>query len=757
MLESRLTWPGIVWFGALASSAYAQTPASDVAPDQLAEVVVTATRRAESAQDIPISITAISAQELASAGVKDTLGLVGLTPNLSEQGSFGRTEPSFFIRGIGTTQFNPNTNSKVGIYVDDVYLESPAVQGAQLFDIDQVEIARGPQGTLFGQNTTAGLMRAITNKPKIGDGFSADTEVTAGSYNQLDPKATVEFDTGDTSAARLSVSDQNRDGTQYNSFLGGRDGRTDALAWRALWLWKPASDLELLLNVHGSRDRSDLTPYKQVGLVNPATGGPCAKPGLGSGCTDFFGYADTTNYHHGAWDIPHQNNWVDAFGTSVTLNWKLPAFTLTSVTSYEQNTLRILEDTDASPNDVLSGSYYGNPRQTSEEIRLTSPEQRLSWIAGLYYFQEDLNSSVAYSAPGFGPSVFTGTSGDLEGVGQLSSLTTHSYAGFGNLDFAATDRLKLSLGLRLTHETKNLTYDAYIDNINSFPPNSFINGPIIANSAIVQTIDFPASKSWNNVSGRGSISYNISDGVLAYTSIAHGFNSGNYNGGAFFDQSQATLVNPETLTSYEIGLKTELTRQLRFNIDAFYYDFKNQQVFVLATGTGNTPFQQLSNAAASSIYGGEAELAWKPLSGLQIQIGAGFTESRFDSFISPLGGNYTGNTLPSAPTTNINGMIQYEIPVSAGTMTFEFDGKYQSAEFFSVNNDPILRQDGYTLMNSRISFTTLKDRLTVSGWARNLGNKSYLVGAYDVSSFGFDEYVVGDPRTFGVTVQYRIR
>ena len=575
MFESRLPWLAILLLGA--SSTYAETTVADTGADQLTELVVTATRRAESAQDVPVSITAITAAELASAGVTNTLDLVGLTPNLSEQGSFGRTEPSFFIRGIGTTQFNPNANSKVGVYVDDVYLNSPAVQGAQLFDIDQVEIARGPQGTLFGQNTTAGLMRAITNKPKIGDGFSADTELTAGSYNQLDPKATVEFDTGETSAARLSVSDQNRDGTQYNSHLGTRDGRTDALAWRALWLWKPADDIDVLLNVHGSRNRSDLTPYKQVGLVNPATGGPCAAPGLGSGCTDFFGYADTTNYHQGAWDIPHQHDWVDSFGTSVTLNWKLPAFTLTSVTSYEQNTLRILEDTDASPNDVLSGSYYGNPRQTSEEIRLTSPEQRLRWIAGLYYFQEDLNSSVAYSAPGFGPSVFTGTSGDLEGLGQLSTLTTHSYAGFGNLDFAATERLKLSLGLRLTHETKDLTYDAYIDNINNFVPNSFINGPIIATSAIAQTIDYPASKSWNNVSGRGSLSYTVTDGVLAYASIARGFNSGNYNGGAFLVQGNASLVNPETLTSYEVGLKTELTRQLRFNIDAFYYDFRNQR------------------------------------------------------------------------------------------------------------------------------------------------------------------------------------
>jgi len=743
----------------LASGAYAQqsSSAADTTSDQLSEVVVTATRRAESAQSVPLSITALSAEDLANIGATQTRDLVELAPNLSEQGSFGRTDPSFFIRGVGSTQFNPNSNSKVGVYLDDVYLNSPAVQGSQLFDIDRIEVARGPQGTLFGQNTTGGMVRAIANKPTIGGGFTADTSATAGSYNELDAQAAIGFDSGETSAARLAVIDEHRDGTQYNTFLHTRDGRTDALAWRAQWLLKPGSDVDLLVSAHGSRDRSDLVPYKQLGLINPATGGRCPAPALGSGCTDILGYADTANYHQGEWDIPHQASWVDSLGSSATLNWHLPQFTLTSVTAYEHNTSRILEDTSASPNDLLTGSYYGHPRQISEEIRLTSPEQQLRWIAGVYYFHENLDSSVSFAAPGLGPSAFTGTSGDLEGIGQVSSMTTNSYAAFGNVDFAFTSRLKLTLGLRVTHESKKVQYDAFIDNVNNVPPLGFVEGAGIVNNALVQTIDFPADKAWNNVSGRASASYTITEGVLAYASIARGFNSGNYNGGAFFVQGEATLVNPETLTSYEIGLKTEIDRNLRFNIDAFYYDFTNQQVFILESGSGGAPFQQLSNAAASSLAGAEAELAWKPTAGLLAQIGAGYTYSRFDNFVSPVGGNLTGNTLPSAPKSNLNGLIRYELPVSGGTLAAQVDGKYQSKQFFSVNNDPLLRQDGYTLMNARISYSTLGDRLVVSAWGRNITNKQYLVAAYDLSAFGFDEWVVGDPRTFGVTVRYRTR
>src|SRR5579859_3743641 len=519
----------------LASAAGAQQSSSSYEPGgvEISEIVVTATRRAESAQTVPLSITAVSAEDLANSGATQTRDLVELAPNLSEQGSFGRTDPSFFIRGVGSTQFNPNSNSKVGVYLDDVYLDSPAVQGSQLFDVDHIEIARGPQGTLFGQNTTGGMIRAIANKPTIGGGFTIDTSMTAGSYSELDSQAAIGFDTGATSAARLAFIDENRAGTQYNTFLNTRDGRTDALAWRAQWLWKPTSELNLLISAHGSRDRSDLVPYKQLGLINPATGGPCAAPALGSGCTDVLGYADTANYHRGEWDIPRQDDWVDSIGSSVTLNWQLPAFTLTSVAAYEQNTSRILEDTSASPNDFLTGSYYGHPRQFSEEIRLTSPEQRLRWIAGLYYFHEDLNSSVSFAAPGLGPSPFTGASGDLEGVGQVSSMTTNSTAAFGNVDFAATSRLKLSLGLRFTHETKDVHYGAYIDDVGSLSPHSFAGSAAIINNALVQTIDFADDKDWNNVSGRASAAYTITDGMLAYASVARGFNSGNYNGGAF--------------------------------------------------------------------------------------------------------------------------------------------------------------------------------------------------------------------------------
>jgi len=742
---------------ALFTDVLAQAPPTNA--EALEEVIVTATRRAESAQDIPVSITAITGEQLAAVGASQMRDLVELAPNISTQGSFARTAPAYFIRGIGSTQFNPNANSKVGIYVDDTYLSSTAVHGAQLFDVDRVEIARGPQGYLFGQNTTGGLVRTITRKPVIGGGLDGDLTLTVGRFSERDVSAALGVDLGAHAAARFAVDSQQRNGVSRNLLYGTDVGATDTLAWRAQFLFEPRDDLKFLVNVHGSRDDGGFIPYKQVGLVNPATGGPCASPGLGSGCTDYFGYADSRNLHEGAWDVPNQFARVQAAGGALTVDWTLPAFTLTSVSAYERNTSQINEDTDASPLNVVHGSYEGHPYQYSQEIRLTSADSASwRWLAGLYYFHEDFEGSTHFALPGFGPGFLTGMSGVPEGAGQRSSMDTDSYAAFGSVDFPVASRGKLSVGLRFTHEKKDLKYAAYITDVSTVTPATFTGMSDVARLALVQTIDFPATKSWNNVSGRVSFDYKFADEVMGYVSVARGFNSGNFNGGAFFDQAEASLVNPEVLKSYEIGVKSQLAGgALRLNGDVFYYDFTNQQVFVLASGAGGLPFQQLSNAAASSLYGAELELAWRPLSALLVQSGAGYTHSKFDKFDSPLGGDLSGRQLPSAPKANFNLLMRYTWPLRGGELALEADGKYASHQYFSVNNDPLLAQGAYWLSNARISYVTRNERVNVTLWGRNLADKQYLTAAFDLAAFGFDQWVPADPRTFGLTVKLRVK
>ena len=246
----------------------------------------------------------------------------------------------------------------------------------------------------------------------------------------------------------------------------------------------------------------------------------------------------------------------------------------------------------------------------------------------------------------------------------------------------------------------------------------------------------------------------FTDDVLGYATISRGFNSGNYNGGALSDQAEAALVDPETLLSYELGLKSELGGHLRLNLSAFYYDFTDQQVFVLASGDSGVPVQQLSNAAASTLYGLEMEAVWQPVEELVVQLGAGYTHSEFDEFETPLGEDLSGGTLPSAPETNVNAMIAYTIPSSIGAWVLEADGKYQSKQYFSVNNDPILSQGAYTIANAHVEWTAPNEHVAVTAWVRNLADEEYLVSAFDLASFGWNQWVVGEPRTYGVTLEY---
>jgi iron complex outermembrane receptor protein len=729
------------------------------AQEPLEEVIVTTTRRAESEQRIPVSITAVSGEQLAQLGVTQTRDLANLVPNLSTQGSFGRTSPAYFIRGIGSTQFNPNANSKVGVYVDDVYLNSPAVHGAQLFDIERIEVARGPQGYLFGQNTTGGLIRAITRKPEVGSGLQGDAELTLGRFGQIGVEAALGGDLGTTAAWRLAATREQRDGISRNTLRDADEGNTRALAWRGQLLLQPSAAFKLLASVHGSNDDSEFAPYKQIGLVDPETGGPCANPGMGSGCTDYFGYADTTDYHQGQWDVPEQVAEVRAFGASVTLDWDLESVLLTAVSAYEKNDSLINEDTDAGPLDVVHGGYRAGPRQYSQELRLTSKDTGgVKWIAGLYYFDERFEGTVHFAVNGFGPGIFTGVGTTLEGAGQQSRMQTRSAAAFGTVEIPLAEATRLSVGLRYTRESKDLDYVAFITDTGSVDPAWQIDWNSVTDLALFQTVDFHRDRSWNNVSGRVSLDHRFTDDVLGYVGVARGFNSGNFNGGALFDQSEASLVDPELLTSYETGIKSKIADgRVRLNAALYYYDFKDQQVFILASGSGGTPFQQLSNAAASTLYGAEVELAWAPARGLLLQLGGGTTQSNFDEFNSQLGGDLSGNKLPSAPDLNFNFLARYEWPAFGGTLAVQADGKYLDDQFFNVNNDPILAQDAYTVVDARVSYTTAGGNLTATLWGKNLADKQYATGAYDLAAFGFDQLVVGDQRSYGVTLSYRLR
>lgn len=723
------------------------------------EILITATRRTTSLQSTPASIDVLTGDTLSDSGVTEMRDLVKLSPNLTQQGSFGRAFPSYFIRGIGTTNFNPNTNSKVGIYVDDVYLSSPAVHGAQLFDVERVEIARGPQGTLFGQNTTAGLIHTITRSPVIGGGPDAYISATAGKYGSFSSNGAVGFDLGGSAAVRLSATTEQGGGWQKNAYLNNKTvGDLDATSARVKLLWRPADNLDIMFNVHGSVDHSEMTGYKQVGLLDPVTFGPCAAPGLGSGCIDFFGYVDTTDPKVGRYNVPDLTSKVRSVGGSVNITWSLPQGTVTAISAYERNKTRISEDSDGSPNDVIHGAYSSDPKQFTQEIRFASPDDGvLQWIVGGYYFQENFSGGVHYATNAFGPGIWVPTVPELQGFGQVSSMRTRSAAAFGSVDVHITSQLKASVGLRYTDETKDVNYAAFVTQTGGVTPSVYVDPAKTRQLAILQTIDFNPSKNWQMTSWRASLDYSPTEDVMFYALVSRGFNSGNFNGGAFFDPGEASLVDPERVTDVEGGFKSEwFDNTLRVNADMFHYAFKNQQTFVLAAG--ETGFvQQLANAASSTVWGGELEVTWTPVSGLFLHGGASYTKSKFDQFVSAVAGDLSGKRLPSSPRVTVTGSAHYDLPLhNMAVISAEVDTHMTSLQYYSADNNPLVSQDAYWLVDGRLAYTTPNGHFTIAIWGKNLTDKKYVAAAYDVSAFGFNDLIFGAPRTFGATGSWHL-
>ena len=604
-------------------------------------------------------------------------------------------------------------------------------------------------------------MRAIVEKPRIGAGLTGEVNATVANYDEIDVDGALGFDLGDRAAARLSVTSLNSKGYQENKFLGTDEGAADVLAGRAQLLFAPNDDLEILVNVHGSRDDSELTPYKQLGLVqyvDPVNFVPCPTPGLGRGCTDILGYADTTDYHEGQWDMPNQYATVDAEGASLTINWKLSGSAFTSVTAYENNDSEIHEDTDVSPNDVVHGDYSRQSRAVQPGAAADLDGRRAAALARRsVLLHRGLRRQRAFRDPRLRPGRTHCRWHDARGGGAVVVDADRQLRRIRQRRLLVHGPAPALGRLRYTQEQKDVDYVAFITDSDNVLPTDFIDGDDVVAIGLFQTIDFHEKKDWDDVSGRISLDYRFAPDVLGYVSYARGFNSGNYNGGAFFDQSEATLVDPEKLNAYEIGIKSELADgTVRLNADVFYYDFKDQQAFILASNPGGAPFQQLSNAAASTLYGAEGELVWKPVDALLLQGGVGYTHSKFDEFNSPLGGDLSGNELPSAPELNFNLMARYEWQLSMGTLAISADTKFTDDQFFGVNNDPLLAQDAYWLSNARIEFASPDDRWSVAVWARNLADEEYLVAGFDLASFGFDQLVVGAPRTYGLTVGFKL-
>ena len=723
------------------------TIAAQTTDAALEEIIVTAQRRQENMQDVPIAISAMTGQMLQDAGVRDPRDLQAFVPSLQFQSGTAATTTIIFLRGVGIGDFNANTTGAVGVYVDDVFLGANSGKLFNVFDGEGVEVLRGPQGTLYGRNTTGGAIKFTSRKPT--DELSTDLSVLYGRYNEV----RLEGGIGgpiieDKLKIRVSGLYNTRDGWLRNRVTDHELNDVDLWAARAILDFTPTDSLLLRLSLHSGQNNGGARQFQHRGQGVGFDGSPLFDE---NGVPlDGMGYADTDhNLNAGDYNIEGKEK-VKVSGGSLLGELALDGFTLTSITAYEKVDRNTLEDTDASPNDVLTGVYIDKPEQWSEELRIHSnSEGNLSWIAGAFYFDDKLETDSSYDLLRVLRPLFV-TDENPSGFAPESSVgllrypytqDTRSTALFGQVDYRFLDALTLTAGLRYTEDRIDLKYSSYFDE------SPYFTFPLI---------DLHESKTFSNVSGRLALAYAMSEDMLLYGSVSSGYNSGGFAGFAATDPIQLQPFDEETLYAYEVGVKSELLdRRVRLNAAAFYYDYQDLQVFIYDTSSG-VPVQIKLNAGSAKIYGLEAELTVRPTAQFEAFLSASTLNSEYQDFSDGLGNDFSGNQLINAPEFSMSAGLTWTQPIGgAGSLQATASGSYQSKIYFTPANDNAYSQSSVTMLNARLAWTPRGGAFQVALWGKNLTDERWV--NFMAPIITMDQLNYNDPETYGIEFSYHLK
>lgn len=693
---------------------------------RLPSVSVTARKTSENIQDVPISVSAFDAEAIADYGFTDSLAIDDQVPNL-EIKTYGGN-PNIFIRGVGNNDFNGTTVSPVSIYSDDVVQGLTGGQLMQMFDLERVEVLRGPQGTLFGRNTTGGAINFYSRKP--GDVQEGYVRMGIGSYNRTELEAAGTLVAIENKlATRVAGKIVSDDGDRRNLFNGERANATDLAALRAITRYRPNDDVEILWNLHYGRDRSDYQQGKPVGIINDG---------------NILGYVDPAPNDAKYINANRTDNrhYADTWGTNIAINWDFGDYTLKSVTAYEDVETDYLGDIDQSPNSLDELRFQQDGDQISQELNLSyNGGGNLSWIGGLFYLKEDFHYRT--SGPLFGD-----VPGAALPLDAQSQRDTETYALFGEATYRLTEAFSVTAGLRYTMEEK----DAVLDSLLTY--GAFGTQPDGLTVPIIP--ETRKSNDWDAWSGRVLAKYEFDANSMIYASVSRGFRSGGYNLGAFFDPNEFTTVDPEFLTSYELGVKTTiLDDRLRANMAVFMYDYTDLQVFTFTQGssTANPIVIALENAADAEVSGFEGEFTAVPIDGMNLSLGIGYLDATYENYISEVSGDLSGNRLPGAPEWNINFSGQQDFKIAdKWVLTPRVEYVFVDQRYFDSNQSEAISSGGsHELLNARLSFAPEAGGWEVALWAKNIGDKQYVVDAADLTAtFGFIPTYYGPRESWGL-------
>lgn len=727
-LARRSAALGLLLAGVALGAVPAMAQEADPPADGLTDIVVTATRSSESLSKVAASVSAVSAKDLGVGGIKDVASLATAIPNLSVGDQFGVNR--IFIRGIGLTSIDLGADGGVAFLQDGAQIARPAAQLSGFYDLERVEVLRGPQGTLYGRGATAGAINLITKRPT--DHLEGYARASYGNYNAITFEGAVSGPiSGDKLMVRVAGKYDRRDGYGINEFTGKDIDNRDAYAFRGSILAKPSDDLEIL--VTGEYFHEDDSNYafhyfgptvKPENLLGSILGGQslftvATAAGKTANIRNIYSDQEPLNQRHG-------------YSFTGTIDWTPGAWDVKSITSYHYFKRFNRDDLDASNANLFGQNNYDEHSKTfSQEFVGTYKSDKFDALLGAMYFHEDLFGSVRVPLTNLG--ILFGLPAntfDAANYLQFGTVTIDAYGFYAQGSYTLTDKLKLTAGGRFSHEKRK--------GVGTFD--------------FLGSVNTDKTKSWNAFTPTVTLNYQANDATLFYASVTRGFKSGVINVG-----SRNDVINPEYVWSYELGLKTATAdRKLQANLAAFYMNYSDLQVgFVDASSVVTTV-----NAASARNYGLEAELRAKPVPGLTLELFGTYLNAKYRTFTSgdyrqgfaPV--NLAGKRLSNAPEFSFRAGADYDIPVgSAGKLNARAEVNWQDRVYFTEFNNADATQGAYALVNAGLKFTSANDRWSVDVWGRNLTNALVITNNIITAPL-FSSVRVGSvapPRTYGVT------
>jgi iron complex outermembrane receptor protein len=742
---------------AIAAASSAATPVRAESQEEgiLEEIVVTAQKRAERLQDVPLSITALSADQLISLKLNSGTDVAKYTPNLRISNAGNEDQPKISIRGLSQFDFNLNASSPTGVFYDEVYIASQFLGGPQIYDMQRLEVLRGPQGTLFGKNTVAGAIDFITRAPAFDGENNAYLSGEAGSntYYRAEGATDVHLIDGKF-AARIAFNASQSDGwvKNVNPDASARDlSSINNHAFRGTFAYKNEDGFDATLRLWTTRSSptaigiiaqgtcpAHCLNIPPLGIIAPTTPGTEIS-GVNPRINPFTG--QPMDLHEGAYDRSGSIS-VKGNGTYLTMNKTVGDYTLTSVSSFLSGDFKNLVDGDGSIRNLFTLDFYAKTKEYSQDLRLTSHlTGRFNYIAGLYYFHDEVDPST------------TARFGDVLRVLQPNGAppttyqqTRTSIAAYVDGTFSLTSQAEFYVGVRETREKGDID-------------------DFVAGGAAPLSVGYKETEP----SGRAGLRFRATDDLMFYGQYSRGYRSSALNGNAGY-ASELNIAKPEFLNAFELGMKSQWReRRITLNTSLFYYDFSNQQFRAPATGVSPCPGSAnpigtvLLNAAKSRIYGVEVESLARVTKDFTVMVGIGALDSKYKDLVladTINGGmaDLSGNHLLEAPPYTANLALDYSIPFERLKLGLHTDANWTGKQYFTAfNNTPPYDGDvaeAHWESNARISFGTTDGKFDFGIWGKNLNNNEARTFSVNPAAFGIRFTTIPYTRRYGADFRW---